>query len=146
MEWLLELPLIILLAATLFHAMRLERALGALKRDRAALQDLIDGFNASTQAAEQGIGQLRAATDGAGRLLTRQIEAAKAKQDDLTFLIERADLLADRLEGAIRNGRPVAPEPVGPNQTETFSPVLTPSSRPRSQAEQDLMRALNLAR
>ena len=34
MEWLLEIALVALLAATLFHAVRLERALGVLKRDR----------------------------------------------------------------------------------------------------------------
>ena len=34
MEWILELGLVALLAATLFHAVRLERALGVLKRDR----------------------------------------------------------------------------------------------------------------
>ena len=67
MEWILELALVALLAATLFHAVRLERALGVLKRDRAALQELIAGFNASTRQAELGIERLRAAADGAGR-------------------------------------------------------------------------------
>ena len=50
MEWLLELALVALLAATLFHAVRLERALGVLKRDRVELQELIAGFNASTRS------------------------------------------------------------------------------------------------
>jgi hypothetical protein len=166
MEWFLEVPLIVLLAATLFHAVRLERALGVLKRDRAALQTLVDGFNASSQAAEQGIGQLRAATDGAGRLLMRHIESAKTKQDDLTFLIERADSLADRLERLVRAGRPLAQDPIAqdpmaqdtmarkPMAAEPDRPAAPPPPRsaappphrPRSQAEQDLMRALNLAR
>ena len=55
MQWLLEIALLVLLAATLFQAMRLERALGVLKRDRAALEDLVTGFNSSTRAAEQGV-------------------------------------------------------------------------------------------
>ena len=55
MEWLLEIALIGLLLATMFHAVRLERALGVLKRDRAALEELVAGFNDSTRAAEQGI-------------------------------------------------------------------------------------------
>ncbi|MBN9508243.1 MAG: hypothetical protein J0I21_03900, partial [Alphaproteobacteria bacterium] len=55
MQWAIELVLIALLAATLFHALRLERALGVLKRDRAALQELVAGFNASTRQAEQGV-------------------------------------------------------------------------------------------
>ena len=83
MEWLLDIVLIVLLAATLFHALRLERALGVLKRDRATLQELITGFNASTQAAEQGVGRLRAAADGAGRTLARQIEAAQSLRQNI---------------------------------------------------------------
>ena len=76
MEWLLELALVGLLAATLFHAVRLERALGVLKRDRAALEDWSTGFNASTRQAEVGIERLRAAADGAGRQIARQVDAA----------------------------------------------------------------------
>ena len=54
LQWLLDIALIGLLAATLFHAMRLERALGVLKRDRAALEELVRAFNASTHQAEAG--------------------------------------------------------------------------------------------
>ncbi len=144
MEWYLELSLMGLLVATLFHAVKLERALGVLKRDRAAIQDLIEGFNTSTQAAEHGIGQLRAATDGAGRLLARQVESAQARQDDLSFLIDRAETLADRLEGLVRAGRPVGQEPApAPIQPDTAPAAST--SRPRSQAERELMRALGIA-
>ncbi|MGH7106927.1 MAG: DUF6468 domain-containing protein, partial [Acetobacteraceae bacterium] len=57
-EWLLEIGLIGLLAATLFHALRLERALGVLKRDRAELEALIKEFNASTREADAGIARL----------------------------------------------------------------------------------------
>ena len=144
MEWYLELSLMGLLVATLFHAVKLERALGVLKRDRAAIQDLIEGFNTSSQAAEQGIGQLRAATDGAGRQLARQVETAQARQDDLSFLIDRAGALADRLEGLVRAGRPVVQEPV-PAPVAPEAPPIASTARPRSQAERDLMRALGIA-
>ena len=159
MEWLLELVLIGLLAATLFHAIRLERALGVLKRDRAALQELISGFNESTQAAEQGINRLRAAADGAGRGIARQIEIAQGLRDDLNFLSERGDGLADRLEQLVRAGKvtaqDIAPQaathftapaiPVEPPAAR-FVPPPTDEARPRSQAERDLLRALRIAR
>ena len=145
MECFLDIVLILLLTGTLFQAVRLERAIGMLKRDREALQSVVGGLNASMQAAEQGIGSLHTATDGAGRLLTRHIETAKAKQDDLTFLIERADALADRLEGLIRSDRSAPPVPIG-QEPEVQRQFTARSSHPRSQAEQDLMRALNLAR
>jgi hypothetical protein len=110
-EWLLDLCLIILLGTTLFHARRLERALGVLKRDRAALEDLVAGFNASTRQAEIGIERLRATADGAGRQIAKQVDAAGPLKDDLMFLIERGERLADRMEVLVRASRDLAPEP-----------------------------------
>ena len=104
-QFLLEAVLVLLLAATLFHALRLERALGVLKRDRAVLEDLVAGFNESTRAAEAGIDRLRASTDGAGRQIARQIELAQRLRDDLGFLTERGDKLAERLETGVRSAR-----------------------------------------
>ncbi len=105
MQWLLELVLIGLLAATLFHALRLERALGVLKRDRSALEGLVAGFNASTRQAEAAVEQLHVAAEGAGRTISRQAEMALALKDDLVFLMERGDGLADRLDVLVRSAK-----------------------------------------
>jgi hypothetical protein len=153
MEWLLELALIGLLLATMFHAVRLERALGVLKRDRAALEELVAEFNASTQAAEQGIARLKDAADGAGRQIARQVDAAARLKDDLVFLGERGGVLADRLDTLVRAGRTLELAPMAPRrepEPESWQPAepraAEPDARPRSQAERDLMRALKLAR
>lgn len=110
MDWVLEIALIVLLAITLFHALRLERALGVLRRDRSALEELVAGFNASTRQAEQGIERLRIAADGAGRQIARQVDAATGLKDDLLFLSERGEKLADRLDTLVRAGRAIGPE------------------------------------
>lgn len=138
---LLETVLVLLLTATLFHALRLERALGVLKRDRATLESLVAGFNESTRQAETGVERLRAATEGAGRQIARQIEQAQRLRDDLNFLIERGERAAERLEGAVRAARmaqDLAPAP-------PLEPVAERGAAPprlRSQAERDLLRAL----
>lgn len=111
MEWMLEAILVILLAATLVQAARLERALGVLKRDRAALAELVAGFNDSTRQAEAGIDRLHSTVDGAGRQIARQIDSATRLQGDLVFLAERGERLADRLDALVRAGRPLAAEP-----------------------------------
>src|SRR5690242_4801452 len=111
MQWVLELALVALLATTLFHAVRLERALGILKRDRVQLQELIAGFNDSTRQAERGIERLRAATDGAGIQIARKVEAAETLKDDLGLLIERGNRLADRRDQLVSAGRPLAADP-----------------------------------
>jgi len=107
-QWVLEAVLVLLLGATLFHAVRLERALGVLKRDRAVLEELVEGFNESTRQAENGIERLRGAADGAGRQMARQIETAQRLRDDLSFLADRSDRLAERLETAVRAARMAA--------------------------------------
>lgn len=171
MEWSLNIILILLLAATLFHALRLERALGVLKRDRAELEELIAGFNSSTVQAEQGIDRLRQAADGTGRQIARQIEAATGLKDDLLFLSERGDRIADRLDGLVRKGAEIAPDPSISlesflHNTASFPTEITPRTqlgerdrmaaagvldeettpRLRSQAERDLLKALRMAR
>jgi hypothetical protein len=163
MEWLLEIALVVLLAVTLFHALRLERALGVLKRDRVALEEFVAGFNSSTRAAEQGIERLRAAADGAGRLIARQTDVATGLKDDLVFLIERGERLADRLDTLVRAGRVAAqdaPPRFEPPRSEPprdepapaaamrspLEPSEAPAPRLRSQAERDLLKALRMAR
>jgi hypothetical protein len=141
MEWILELVLVVLLAATLFQALRLERALGVLRRDRGALEALVAGFNASTRQAENGIERLRSAADGAGRLIERQITASVALKDDLSFLTERGDRLADRLDVLVRSARPLAAEPNWPEPS-----VVAEIATSRSPAEKSLLQALRLAR
>ncbi|MCC6718590.1 MAG: hypothetical protein IT555_11965 [Acetobacteraceae bacterium] len=133
MEWILELALVGLLLATMFHAVRLERALGVLKRDRAALEELVVGFNASTRAAEQGISRLKEAADGAGRQIARQVEAAVRLKDDLVFLGERGDVLADRLDHLVRTGRTLdlgAQLGVPPMERPMERPTERPMERP----------------
>ena len=149
---LLEILLVALLAATLFHALRLERALGVLKRDRGEMQALVDGFTGATRHAEAGIDRLRGAVDGAGRSVVSQIQQATTLQQDLGFLVERGEALADRLDRLVRAARPLDAPPRDARAPEPFArivPVLPedaaqepPLPRVRSQAERDLMRAL----
>jgi Domain of unknown function (DUF6468) len=143
MEWILEVVLVLLLAATLFHAVRLERALGVLKRDRVELQELVASFNDSTRQAEAGIERLRRAADGAGQQIARQVDAALSLKDDLALLIERGDRLADRIDVLVRAGRPLAAEAP---RLALVNDAIPAEPRVRSQAERDLLKALRIAR
>ncbi|MCQ8241668.1 DUF6468 domain-containing protein [Rhizosaccharibacter radicis] len=162
LDWGFQAVLVLLLLLTMVHAIRLERALGVLRRDRAALEELVAGFNESTRQAEDGIDRLRAAADGAGRQLGRQIDLARSLKNDLVFLGERGEKIADQLDKTVRRSKiaepgrsqperramreedePAAPSRGGPATTTSGSDEVPP---PRSQAERDLMRALRLAR
>src|SRR4051794_17862897 len=126
MEWTLEIVLVVLLLATLIQAMRLERALGILKRDRVALEALIAGFNASTRQAESGVERLKAAADTAGRRIEHQIAESITLKDDLLLLTERGDRVADRLDVLVRAARPLAPEPSQPPAAVANAPTGAP--------------------
>lgn len=155
-ELLLELVLMILLSATMFHAWRLEKALGVLRRDRAALEELVIGFNDSTKQAEGGIERLRATADGAGRQIAKHVEQARSLKDDLEFLTSRGEKLADHLDGLVRAVKlPEASFQQPP--ARVAAPLVDTSAkkkdlsmegdvRLRSQAEKDLLRALRSAR
>ncbi|MBS0559510.1 MAG: hypothetical protein JSR21_05595 [Proteobacteria bacterium] len=144
MEYGIEIALIVLLGVTLFHALRLERALGVLRRDRAALEQLVAAFNASTQQAEAGIERLRNAADGAGQQIARRIETATALRDDLHYLTERGESIANRIDALVRAARPLAPEAPRLSVVGRAEPADAP--RARSQAERDLLKALRMAR
>jgi hypothetical protein len=141
----LSIAVILLLAVTLFHAVRLERRLGVLKRDRAALEALVKGFNDATIRAEAATARLRGAAEGAGKALSAQLEGAESLKSDLAFLLERGESLADRLDGSVRSAR-TATSP--PPRAALPEPVEAPEPEPRmrSQAERDLLRALKFAR
>lgn len=150
MDWLLEIALIALLALTLVHAIRLERALGLLRRDRAALGDAVAGFDSSTRQAESGLGRLHIMTQEATQQATRSIEGAAALKEDLAFLAKRGEDLADRLEQLIRAGR--ALDPARTRELPAASARAAPAHaapdapRPRSKSERDLQQALMGAR
>ncbi|WP_203071303.1 DUF6468 domain-containing protein [Falsiroseomonas ponticola] len=135
MEWLLEAALVLGIVAALPAALRLERALSGLNKDRSAVMDSVRGFTEATKQAEASIVRLRATADSASRSVAEQVQAATALRDDLRFLTERAGVAADRLDSGLRGGgRGPAAE----------APGATPV--PRARAEQELLRAISRSR
>ncbi|MFT8245280.1 DUF6468 domain-containing protein [Roseomonas sp. BN140053] len=145
-EWVLQAVLLLLLLAALPFAWRLERQLSALRQDRPALQAGAEGFAEATRQAEAALVRLRATAEGAGRGVAERVAQAKPLREDLRFLVERAEALADRLERLVRDARPLAS---GAEPRHAAAPVPAAAGAeeaPRSQAERDLLRALRLAR
>lgn len=131
LEWILQLLLLGLLGAAIPFALRLERALREIRRDRAAMDGSAQGLNEAARMAEAAMVRLRAAAELSGRQVAERTAAAEPLRDDLRYLVERAEALADRLEGLVRSGRPLAAEAQRPAE----APL-------QSQAERDLIRAL----
>jgi hypothetical protein len=146
LEWGLQVTLLVLLGAAIPFAIRLERALREIRKDRAAMESSAQGLSDAAAAAESAILRLRATAELAGRQVQERVTTAEPLRDDLRFLIERAEGLADRLESVVRAGRPMAGHepPPAPAATRPTREPPSDAGPLRSQAERDLLRALSI--
>jgi len=157
LEWGLQLALLGLLGAAIPFAIRLERALREIRKDRSAMETSAQGLSEAAGAAESAILRLRATAELAARQVQERVTVAEPLRDDLRFLIERAETLADRLESVVRAGRPLAGQespmprplagqesPMPPTPAKPLAAQDNEGSTLRSQAERDLLRALSI--
>ena len=100
-ELFINVVVICLLVPTIVFAVILNKRLEILRNSRTDLGRLIEAFNDATTRAESGIPKLKQAADSAGSLLRDQIQKAQTLRDDMAFMIERADALAERLENSM---------------------------------------------
>lgn len=131
LEWAVQIAVIALLGATLPMAWRLDRMLRAVRADRVALQQGAEGLGEASRTAEAALMRLRATTELAGRQVAERVAGAEAIREDLRYLVERAESLADRLEAAVQQARPLA-------GATPAAPTV------RSEAERELIRALGM--
>jgi hypothetical protein len=137
-EWLLQLTVAGLLLAAMPFTLRLHRQLAALRRAGGAFEGTAQGLQEATRQAEAASLRLRASAENAGRQMAEKLAVAEPLRDDLRYLVERAEALADRLEALVRQGRPLVPEP---GATAPAGPRAEAGGG-QSQAERDLLRAL----
>lgn len=161
----LDIVVILLLIPTIVYAVILNRRLTALRKSRDELSKVVNSFNEATMRAEAGIPKLKKATTEANLSLKDRVEKAQTLRDDLAFMIERAEELAGRLEGAVRAARSegvathAAPaQPVtAPGARATYADVPARSAAPAAgtlahtvagfeETAADLRSALGLAR
>jgi hypothetical protein len=126
----LDIVVILLLVPTIVYAVILNRRLTALRRSREELSKVVNSFNEATMRAEAGIPKLKKATTEANHTLKDRVEKAQTLRDDLAFMIERAEELAARLEGAVRAARNEGTITQGPAAQPVAQPV---SARPLSE-------------
>lgn len=104
-ELILDLVIVALLVPTIVYAVILNNRLSVLRKNRDDLARLVSAFNEATVRAESGIPRLRKTSEDAARNLGEQVERAQTLRDDLAFMVERAESMANRLEGAVRQAR-----------------------------------------
>ena len=128
----LDLAVAALLAAAIVYAVRLNRTLENLRQGKAELATLIGRFDEAAAHAERSVAKLGQSTVEQGKVLNSAIAEAQALRDELAFMLERGDTVAER----IANLRPA-------RAASSLEPV---GLEPDSEMERDLKRALKVAR
>lgn len=97
-----------MLAVMIYYAWRLNRTLGTLQNDKAELEKLLATFHEATERAETGVARLKESATETARSLDERVAKAVTLRDELAFMVERANEIADRLEQGISAGRHAA--------------------------------------
>ena len=124
----IDAVVVILLAATIYYAFRLDRRLQGMRNVQAELANVIRELNTAAARAEAGIQGLKAAANSTGQQLEEKIRNARIVGDELAILLKTSER-SGRVAEAYRPSAPA--QPVRP-QT---------ASRPAL----DALRAMNLA-
>lgn len=151
-ELIINITIIGLLIPTIVFAYRLNKNLNILRQNQKSLAQLVQSLNEATFKAENSIPKLKSVTQHSSEGLKEVVDNAKTLKDDLTFINERADNLADRLEGMIKDGRHIKEEK---NTSGLFGTKKTSAQKhndveednfavsdSRSEAEMELLKAL----
>ena len=94
---LIEGLLVLLLTATIYFAIRLNKRLAVLRVEKEQLEKLITQFELVADRAHSSLSGLRATADQVKSDLDDATNKSHAMRDELAFLIERADTNAEKL-------------------------------------------------
>lgn len=106
----LDLVMVGLLVATITYAIILNRQIVRLRESRGELAELITGLNDAMAKADGSVRGMKATAHNTGESLQKTIDRAGALRDELQFMIEAGNTLADRLSG-FSEDRPKAAPP-----------------------------------
>lgn len=126
----IDLLVAFLLVVTIGYAMILNKKLAVLRQDKAELEKLAKIFGDSTDKANDSIHALKITTNS----LEERVAKAESLHNDLSFLIERGNSTADRLEDRVRSARNSSAHSDTTNEPKrnvSEAPKLKP--RPRSE-------------
>ena len=131
-----------LLVITISYAVMLNRRLRVMRQDKTDLEKLAAKFADSTIRAEESITRLRNTADE----LKKRIDSAQNLRDDLAFLIDRGGSTADRLEENVRVARMKAPPGPREEKPEKGTKNRSREEDVKTDAERELIKALQSAR
>ena len=110
----LDILIACLLVAVIIYALRLNKSLSVLQQSKSELEKMLAGFTESTEKAEQAIQRVKDASTQNRESLNKLLTEAENLREDLAYMIERGNSLADKLEGGIAQHRGAPDQGAGP--------------------------------
>jgi hypothetical protein len=154
-EWvglIVDCFLIVVVTFGIVQAMRLMKQLRDLRASRVDMDRFVRDFNGAVIRAEAGIKALRSAARESGDDLEKLVDKAVMVRDELNFIVESADSVAERLSvsaSSVLHTDRSAPAPKVQGETRasenapSAKPGVMPSEPPpTSRAEKELLQAL----
>lgn len=105
LELFIDLSLALLLIVTISYCWVLNARIRVLQDGRGELARLLAHFDESTRRASDSIAMLQSTGKKVGEAVQAKIDLATKSMDDLDFLSDRAEKIADQLEAGINIGR-----------------------------------------
>ena len=102
---LLNVLIVVLLAVTIGYCWLLNRRIKVLQDSRSELALLLKHFDVSTQRASDSIIALQSASKKIGENIQLRIEKANYLLDDMSFMIEKGNKLANQMEAGFAVSR-----------------------------------------
>ncbi|MDD4615981.1 MAG: DUF6468 domain-containing protein [Alphaproteobacteria bacterium] len=131
----LDAVLIGVVGVGIVQAVRLVRELRGLRASRVEMEKFVRDFNSAVLRAEEGVRGLRTAARESGDDLEKLVGKANLVRDELTFIMESADSVAERLSA--KASKAMHSEPPAPQEAKpvTRSPAANaPQAKPRKEA------------
>ncbi len=100
-----DIMVLLMLGATIFYTVLVNRRLTNLQKGRDELQSFVESFGESLHQAERSIHDLKETGGSILDNLHRETEIASKLRDELLFLNERGEKLASDLEQTISSSR-----------------------------------------
>lgn len=129
----LDIIVLIALAATTWQGIRLSKQFNKLQADRKAFEQLIQALNIAVAKADTSIKAIRDAAAQSGQGLQEKLSRATALAEELEIIVQAGDNLADRLSTLSEQNRKALGTAHMPAEDKT---------PPRSRAEKELIEAL----
>ena len=140
--------LIILLVATIFCAVSLSRRLSSLRSDKKNLEKLMGEFHHISEKADKSLTGIRATAEEVSRELAEANAKSRSMRDELAFLVERADRLAEKIAADPKDlfvGKEVDDKPLDKEQLDDSAVTASDvdfNDNGQSQVERELLGAL----